>query len=93
MRRLYALLIRLHPAEFRDRFGDEMEMIYEEASGSWGKVSLLCDAAVSLARRWLLRGAIWKWAAASLGATVPLIMSFGSFIPWGAVWMSLRSHF
>ena len=92
-RHFYRFLIRLHPAEFRDRFGDEMELNFEEACDVYGETRLLLDAAISLGRRWFLRPAAWKWIGASIGATVPLIFSFGSFIPWGSVWMALRSCF
>lgn len=93
MRRLYWLVVRMHPAEFRNRFGDEMEWIFEEAGSAWGKSALLLDAMISLGRQWFLRPAAWKWIGASIGATVPLIFSFGSFIPWGNVWAALRACF
>lgn len=92
-RRIYRLLIGLHPCDFRDRFGDEMELIFEEAANSWGAVTLLFDAAASLLRQWFLRPAIWKWVGASIGATVPLIFSFGSFLPWGDFWSAFRAYF
>ncbi|HLZ11750.1 MAG TPA: hypothetical protein VKP58_04110 [Candidatus Acidoferrum sp.] len=92
-RRIHRLLIRLHPRDFRDCFGDEMELIFEEGARSWGEAALLCDAAGSLLRRWFLRPAIWKWIAASIGATVPLILSFGSFLPWSNFWTALRAYF
>ncbi|HLK03791.1 MAG TPA: hypothetical protein VKT53_05060 [Candidatus Acidoferrum sp.] len=92
-RRLYRLLISLHPRNFRERFGGEMDLIFEEAANSWGAVTSLFDAAASLLRQWFLRPAIWKWVGASIGATVPLIFSFGSFLPWGNFWSALRAYF
>lgn len=93
MRHFYGFLIRLHPAEFRERFGEEMELVFEEAAHSWGVAALLFDAATSLLRQWFLRPAIWKWIGASIGATVPLIFSFGSFLPWSDFWSALRAYF
>ena len=93
MHRLYRFLILLHPREFRERYGDEMILIFEDATASWCIGSLLLDAARSLLRQWFLRPAILKWLGASIGATVPLIFSFGSFIPWGNVWAAVRALF
>jgi len=42
MRRLYSALIRLHPRYFREQFGPEMMAIFEQASGSQGR--LIADA-------------------------------------------------
>lgn len=92
-RHLYRLLIQMHPTEFRTRFGDEMQLIFEEAGDAVGKAELLFDAAISLFRQWFLRPAAWKWIGASFGATVPLIFSFGSFISWGDVWAAIRACF
>jgi hypothetical protein len=53
MRRLYGVLIRLHPRRFRDRFGPEMMAIFEQTSGShW---TLIADAFASLFRQWASR--------------------------------------
>jgi hypothetical protein len=93
MRRIYGTLLRLHPFEFRDRFGDEMELIFEEAANSRGKTLLVGDALVSLGRQWFLRRAAWKWIGACIGATASLIFNFGSFIRWNEVWLALRSCF
>jgi Ca2+-binding EF-hand superfamily protein len=54
MRRwLYARLLDLHPAAFRDRFAEEMLEIFERERES---PRLIGDAALSLARQWTLRG-------------------------------------
>ena len=91
--RIYRLLIRLHPRDFRDRFADELELIFEEGATSWGEAALLFDAARSLLRQWFLRPTIWKWIGATIGAMVPLIFSFGSFLPWSNFWTALRAYF
>jgi uncharacterized protein (TIGR03435 family) len=52
-RRLYAVMIRLHPADFRNRFGLEMLLDFEDACGTHHSASLYLDAARSLIRQWI----------------------------------------
>ena len=92
-RRIYRLLIRLHPRDFSERFGDEMELIFEEAANSWGAVTLLLDAARSLLRQWFLRPALWKWAVATLGGALSVFCGFGGFLTWAGIWQALRAWF
>jgi hypothetical protein len=82
MRFLYSLLIRLHPPSFRKRFAQEMLWIFEEAASSWGVGSFFRDAILSLFRQWLIRSELWKWLVAGIAGVVPLIIAFGSFLPW-----------
>jgi len=82
MRLLYALLISLHPPSFRKRFAPEMLWIFDEAAISWGAGSLLRDAMLSLLRQWLIRSELWKWCVAAIVGFIPLIIAFGSFLPW-----------
>ena len=77
---LYRLLVRLHPAEFRERFADEMQWIFEEPAGKWGVTSLVTDAGISLARQRLIRSDLWKWVVAGVAGMVPLLLAFGSFL-------------
>lgn len=79
IRVLYALLIRLHPLAFRERFGPEMLWIFEEAGNASGCGSLLGDATVSLLRQRLIRSNLWKWVVAGVAGVVPLLIAFGSF--------------
>ena len=51
-RRLYQLILRLHPASFRDRFAREMSLDFEDALATYGFPRLLADAAGSLGRQW-----------------------------------------
>jgi hypothetical protein len=81
-RRLYHCLVWLHPAAFRLRFEEEMLWVFDEAADAWGTASLCSDACVSLARQWLLRSGLWRWAVASIAGIIPLILAFGSFLPW-----------
>lgn len=82
MRFVYTLLIRLHPPYFRRRFAQEMFLVFDEAAESWGTPSLLLDAIFSLFRQWLIRSELWKWLVAAIAGVVPLIIAFGSFLPW-----------
>jgi hypothetical protein len=50
--RIYRLLLRLHPGEFRDEFAREMALDFEDALVTFGLSRLLMDAAMSLARQW-----------------------------------------
>jgi len=91
--RMYRLLIRLHPRDFCERFGDEMELIFEEAANCWGAVRLLLDAAASLLRQWFLRPAFWKWTVATLGGAISVFCGFGGFLTWAGIWHALRACF
>ena len=44
--------------------------------------SLFSDVSVSLVRQWLLRSELWMWVVADIGGIIPLIVAFGSFLPW-----------
>jgi uncharacterized protein (TIGR03435 family) len=51
-RRIYRLLLRLHPVAFRNEFAREMALDFEEALHTYGFARLFLDAAGSLARQW-----------------------------------------
>ena len=56
MRRFfYACLLRLHPARFRQRFGQEMLWIFDQAAAEARTARLFGDAFLSLWRQWTLR--------------------------------------
>jgi hypothetical protein len=82
IRGLYRCLLRLHPVAFRLRFEEEMLWIFDQAAGSWGAASLVRDAAISLSRQWFFRSGLWIWFVATVAGAVPLIIAFGSFLPW-----------
>ena len=50
-RRLYVVLLRLHPCAFGRDFGDEMLRVFDEAAETYGVTWLLSDAVVSLGRQ------------------------------------------
>ena len=52
-RRIYQLLLRLHPAAFQERFGKEMLWIFDELLGEIGLTRLCTDAALSLVKQHL----------------------------------------
>ena len=92
-RNLYRRLVRLHPRAFRLRFEEEMIWIFDEAAETWGVGSLIANAGSSLARQWLRSSGFWNLVAAGIFGTVPLLIGFGSFIPWSSVWRAVYSVF
>jgi acetyl esterase/lipase len=74
IRFLYRALIWLHPRAFRERFGDQMLCVFDEAADS-GTAPFFSDALVSLARQWLIRSGAWR-VATGAGLTAGLIVSF-----------------
>jgi len=52
-RRIYQLLLRLHPAAFQERFAEEMLWIFDEMLNDIGSTRLCTDAAFSLVKQHL----------------------------------------
>jgi hypothetical protein len=50
-RRIYQLLLRMHPPAFRERFADEMLWLFDETLGDAGLFKLYTDAAYSLVKQ------------------------------------------
>ncbi|HTZ74808.1 MAG TPA: hypothetical protein VMB47_12870 [Candidatus Aquilonibacter sp.] len=73
-RLFYRGLIRLHPRAFRERFGDEMLCIFDEAS-RLGSGRFIADAFASLARQWLFHSGLWRLAVGA-GLTALLIVGY-----------------
>jgi len=63
-RRLYRLLLRLHPTAFRNEFAREMALDFEDALYTYGLGRLFIDATGSLGRQW--------WARILSGAPDPI---------------------
>jgi hypothetical protein len=82
IRQVYRFLLWLHPAPFRLEFEEEMLWIFDEGADALGAASLCLDASLSLARQWLLRSGLWIWVVAGIASIIPLILAFGSFLPW-----------
>ena len=51
-RRIYAAMVGLHPSDFRDRFGREMILDFEDGSGSHHVANFYLDALQSVVRQW-----------------------------------------
>jgi Ca2+-binding EF-hand superfamily protein len=77
-RRLYILLLQLHPPAFRQRFGDEMLGIFDEAPE---KTLLLADGLVSLFRQWARRRHQVPISPTVRTDGVPLFYSAGPEVP------------
>jgi ABC-type transporter Mla maintaining outer membrane lipid asymmetry permease subunit MlaE len=93
VRGVYRCLVWLHPSAFRQRFGEEMVWIFDEAAGTWSAASLVVDAGMSLVRQRLTPSELGKALAAVIVGGLPVIIAFGTFIPWASVWRVLRSAF
>ncbi len=74
MRGFYRCLLCLHPPRFRQQFAGEMLWIFDEAAPDAGVMPLVADAAVSLARQWLIRCGTWKVAAGALGGLLYMLL-------------------
>lgn len=73
-RLLYRLVIGLHPRAFRERFGDEMLCVFDESAAP-SVAAYFVDGCSSLARQWLLRSGLWRWAVGA-GLTALLIVGY-----------------
>ena len=81
---LYRCVLRLHPPEFRRRFGEEMLSIYDQSNGRFSSIRLLLDALVSFARQWIFRPEFWLRTSPSSApySAVDGIPSFSSLGPF-----------
>jgi uncharacterized protein (TIGR03435 family) len=50
---IYRCIVNLHPAEFRDKFGREMLLDFQEGAAGLGCTRFFTDALISLGRQWL----------------------------------------
>jgi EF hand len=78
MRWFYILLLRLHPPEFEQRFGDEMLGIFDQ---SGEKFALLADGVLSLLRQRTLRRPSFAFSPTTAADGVPLFYSAEAEIP------------
>jgi len=72
IRKIYWILIRFHPADFRKRFGDEMMSIFDNASAARSR--LITDAVVSLTTQRFLRANYRTETAPAAKGTMFLIL-------------------
>ncbi len=71
-RAFYRLLLLLHPPSFRGRFSVEMLGIFDEPAERRNSIRLILDAIRSFFFQWLIREALWIYAAACAGAFLTL---------------------
>jgi hypothetical protein len=82
LRFLYRCVLRAHPPRFQERFGDEMQSIFDDTQDGTAAAKLLVDAIISLVRQWTLRPEFWKEPAiAATPNGVPLFQTFESNKP------------
>jgi hypothetical protein len=85
LRVLYRWVLRAHPPYFRERFGDEMQSIFDCAQSPGAEVGLFVDGVLSLLRQWSLRPQFWEQPnLAAVGDGAPLFHSLDSFKPRAA---------
>jgi hypothetical protein len=77
IRLIYRALLWLHPAEFEERFSDEMLWIFDlQQPGELG-ISLLIDCLVSLCRQWLNYPPVRTF---TMGLSVSLMLALCSVV-------------
>jgi hypothetical protein len=77
-RLLYRAVVRLHPRAFRERFGEEMIGIFDEATGFRERLDLFVDGLASLVRQRAFRPVL---PPAPVLTTGGMFQSFGSDLP------------
>ena len=82
LRVLYSWVLRAHPPYFRQRFGDEMQSIFDCAETPGVQVGLVVDGVLSLLRQWSLRPQFWEQPNLQLAAEgSPLFHTLDRFKP------------
>ncbi len=76
-RSFYHFLVRMHPPAFRQRFGDEMMSVFDEAAAHYS-FEIVLDGVLSFTRQWLLRTDSWKLLLAVCGGYIQV---FGFGVP------------
>lgn len=79
IRTVYRGLLWLHPAEFEERFAEEMLWIFDLRRTDETGVALLLDCCVSVCRQWLSYPPVRTF---SMGLLVNGILGLCSFIAW-----------
>jgi hypothetical protein len=85
LRLVYRSLLRLHPARFRRRFGEEMLSIFDQVEDRRAAAKLVADGFISFWRQWVSRPEHWEEQgsepAQSSADGVPVFYTFQSFTP------------
>jgi hypothetical protein len=84
LRLIYRILIRLHPANFREQHGAEMLCIFDESAPQESR-RLISDGLLSIIRQWFFNSGWWKLLA---GAAVSscLILGWAYSVTRGLDW-------
>lgn len=92
LRSLYICLLRLHPAAFRQQFGDEMLEIFERATTLRSAALLAADGLASLVRQWVFRAEfrrpVLAVAARDGPANIPVFQTIAPYKPRPAAMVS-----
>jgi len=72
-RRVYRLLVLLHPPAFRRQYGVEMLWIFDQMGSEVRTLPLMRDVVVSLLRQWFVRSRLWLIPAALAGALFTMV--------------------
>jgi hypothetical protein len=92
IRLVYRLLVGLHPADFRERHGDEMLCIFDECAPGEAR-HLLADGLVSLLRQWAFHSRAWKFLAGGAVSTLLILgwaLSVTRGLDWSINWAAKR---
>jgi len=85
LRVLYRWVLHAHPPYFRQRFGDEMQFIFDCAESPGAEVGLIVDGVISLVRQWSLRPRFWEQPnLETVGDGTPLFHTLDSSKPRAA---------
>src|SRR5437879_1402186 len=80
-RSLYSCMLRLHPPSFQREFADQMLWIFDEVAANQGTSALFVDAALSLLRQWIIRGALRELLAGEI-TVVPVSGAGADLFAW-----------
>ncbi len=83
LRWLYIQVLWAHPAQFRQRFGDEMLEVFDLARGSREQFHLVLDVLASFSRQWILRSEFHEpWQPATSDGPVYQPITFQQIEPY-----------
>jgi len=84
-RRIYQVLLRLHPTAFRERFAEEMLWIFDESVNETGLSRLCTDAAFSLFKQHMATDTVPRPAPQLFQGPPMATMSATRIIPAGII--------
>jgi hypothetical protein len=84
-RRVYEILLRLHPVAFRERFGDKMLWIFDETIAQDGPWLLWADATFSLLRQQMATYSVAESSPRQFQAAPAIMVSAARLIQAGII--------